>query len=622
MHLPRLLRLLMAVALIASIAFVAGGATRSYAATGPIGTAAGFEDNDGNLTPAPSINFDWNSFAPLSWQGTAPYQNASKITNGWTFLGLTDAQKSTTDTSFAGGTKQDQNCPTVIGSSVPNKDDLKRAYITTKTVGGHVYLMLAWVRIPQNTTSPSAHIAFEFNQGRVACGATSGGLVNRTAGDILVLYDFSGGGTPTLGLETWTVSGPCEVKADAPPCWGTEQSPLPASEAEGAVNTGVSPYSGITGDALAPGATIAAPEMLGVNEFGEAGLDLTTAGVFNSTTCTSFGTAWAVSRSSGSASTAQMEDLVGPGHLPITNCGQVNIIKHTDPRGLNQDFSFTSTISGATLSCSQPTAGTTTASSFTLNDSGNTTTDSAANTESCTNVPAGTYTVTEGANPTGFLFEDLTCSATGTGSSVTPNGDGGNNSKTATITVAGGGVITCTYTNLRKASPTITTTLVPASPVDVGTAVHDTASLAGALGTPTGTVTYTVYTNNLCTLGAVDGGTVTLTNGSVPDSNPITFNTSGTFYWQAVYSGDTHNNGATSACTSETLIVKATPSITTKLSATTGKIGDSIFDSSALSGASTNAAPTGSVTYTVYTNSLCTLGGVFAGTMTLNPDGS
>jgi len=207
--------------------------------------------------------------------------------------------------------------------------------------------------------------------------------------------------------------------------------------------------------------------------------------------------------------------------------------------------------------------------------------DSAANTESCTNVPAGTYTVTEGANPTGFLFEDLTCSATGTGSSVTPNGDGGNNSKTATITVAGGGVITCTYTNLRKASPTITTTLVPASPVDVGTAVHDTASLAGALGTPTGTVTYTVYTNNLCTLGAVDGGTVTLTNGSVPDSNPITFNTSGTFYWQAVYSGDTHNNGATSACTSETLIVKATPSITTKLSATTGKIGDSIFDSSA-----------------------------------------
>jgi len=72
MHLPRLLRLLMAVALIASIAFVAGGATRSYAATGPIGTAAGFEDNDGNLTPAPSINFDWNSFAPLSWPRHGP----------------------------------------------------------------------------------------------------------------------------------------------------------------------------------------------------------------------------------------------------------------------------------------------------------------------------------------------------------------------------------------------------------------------------------------------------------------------------------------------------------------------------------------------------------------------
>jgi hypothetical protein len=611
MHLPRLLRLLMAVALIVSVAFVAGGATRSYAATvpGPLATAAGFEDNDGNLTPQAPINFDWNSFAPLSWQGTAPYQNASNLVNGWTFLGLTDAQKSATDTSFAGGTKQDLNCPTVIASSVPNKDDLKRAYMTTKTVGGQVYLELAWVRIPQNTTSASAHIAFEFNQGTQACGATSGGLVYRTVGDMLVLYDFSGGGTPTLGLERWTATGPCEVKADAPPCWGTEISPLPASQAEGAVNTGVPPYSGATIDNLAP----VAPQMLGVSEFGEAGLNLSAAGVFNSTTCTSFGTAWAVSRSSGSASTAQMEDLVGPGHLPITNCGQVNIIKHTDPRGQNANFTFTSTLTGAQLTCTQSTAG-----SFTLNDSGNTTADSAANTQSCTNVPAGTYYVTEGANPTGFVFEDLTCSATGTDSSVTPNGDGGNNSKTATITVAGGGVITCTYTNLLMASPTITTTLVPPSPVDVGTAVHDTASLSGAFGTPTGTVTYTVYTNNLCTLGAVDAGTnLPLTNGAVPDSNPITFNTSGTFYWQAVYSGDTHNNGATSACTSETLIVKATPSITTKLSATTGKIGDSITDSSALSGASTNPAPTGTVTYTVYTNSLCTLGGVFAGTVTL-----
>jgi hypothetical protein len=55
----------------------------------------------------------------------------------------------------------------------------------------------------------------------------------------------------------------------------------------------------------------------------------------------------------------------------------------------------------------------------------------------------------------------------------------------------------------------------------------------------------------------------------VPDSNAITFNSAGTFYWQAVYSGDTNNNGATSACTSEVLTVTAphisqiTPTATT-----------------------------------------------------------
>jgi hypothetical protein len=32
-----------------------------------------------------------------------------------------------------------------------------------------VFLGLAWVRIPQNTTSPSAHIGFEFSKGTTAC---------------------------------------------------------------------------------------------------------------------------------------------------------------------------------------------------------------------------------------------------------------------------------------------------------------------------------------------------------------------------------------------------------------------------------------------------------------------
>jgi hypothetical protein len=61
-------------------------------------------------------------------------------------------------------------------------------------------------------------------------------------------------------------------------------------------------------------------------------------------------------------------------------------------------------------------------------------------------------------------------------------------------------------------------------------------------------VTYTVYTNDTCTANPQDAGTKTVTNAVVPDSDPITFNSAGDFYWQAVYSGDANNQGSTSAC--------------------------------------------------------------------------
>src|SRR3954453_2577000 len=134
------------------------------ALAGPVGTLSGFEDDDGNLVDNAAAGIDWNSFKPTTWTGTAPARVSNKTASGWTFLGLEDAQKTSTDTAFAGGTKQDDNCASVIGASAPNKDDLKRAYMTTATVGGHVFLNLAWVRIPQQTTSSSAHIGFEFNK--------------------------------------------------------------------------------------------------------------------------------------------------------------------------------------------------------------------------------------------------------------------------------------------------------------------------------------------------------------------------------------------------------------------------------------------------------------------------
>ena len=56
-------------------------------------------------------------------------------------------------------------------------------------------------------------------------------------------------------------------------------------------------------------------------------------------------------------------------------------------------------------------------------------------------MPAGTYTVTEGADPAGFSFNNVSCTSSGTGTSTSTAG------KVATINMAGGGVVTCTYTN-------------------------------------------------------------------------------------------------------------------------------------------------------------------------------
>jgi hypothetical protein len=307
-----------------------------YASAGPIGTASGFEDDDGNLVV--NSTFDWNGFSPMTWQGTAPYQHATKTTGGWDFTGLTDAQATTADTGFAGGIKQDVNCATLKNGKAPNKDDLKRIYISSKTVNGHVFLNLAWVRIPQNTVNASTHVGFEFNQSDTNC--TGSTLVQRTAGDLLFVYDFEGSsaGAATLTVRKWVTSGACDISQDTAPCWGPATDLTASGFAEAKVNETSS-----TSDALAPGGTVS----LGQSEFGEAGADLTAAGIFTPGVCAAFGQVEGVSRSSGNSGQAAMEDLVGPGQINLSNCGQVTIIKNTDPRGVDQNFSYTSNLAGS-----------------------------------------------------------------------------------------------------------------------------------------------------------------------------------------------------------------------------------------------------------------------------------
>jgi hypothetical protein len=387
--------------------------------SGPVGTAAGFEDDDGNLAPEAPINFDWNSFDPTTWTGTAPNRTSTKTVSGWAFTGLTDAQATGSDSAFAGGVKQDNDCASVIGAKAPNKDDLKRVYVSSNTVGGDVFLTLAWVRIPQNTTSPSAHIGFEFNQGSTACPAGSNGLVRRTAGDMLIVYDFEGGATdnPTLTLRRWVTSGSCEVSSNSPPCWGPATNLTAQGFAEAKVNTTATAL-----DTIAP-----SDETLGLNEFGEAGINLTKAGVFGQNACTAFGKTYAVSRSSGNSATAQMKDLVGPGNINITNCGRVIIRKVTvpspDPTDTTFHYSTTGGLNPATFDLKNGQS----------RDYGG-------------NVFAGSYSVTE-ADPSSdnFQLTNLDCSASITSHGTTITTDLA--TRTASFALKPLDTVDCTYTN-------------------------------------------------------------------------------------------------------------------------------------------------------------------------------
>ena len=165
-----------------------------------------------------------------------------------------------------------------------------------------------------------------------------------------------------------------------------------------------------------------------------------------------------------------------------------------------------------------------------------------------------------------------------------------------------------------KAKPTIATTL-SATTISAGGQVHDNATLSGATADASGTVTYRVYDNASCSGSPVaDGGTKTVADGGVPDSNTVSFSAAGSYYWQAVYNGDSKNLPATSSCSDEKLTVdKAAPAMSTSLSAASIPAGGSASDSATLTGKTGNAG--GTVTYTVYSDSACSQGARDAGTV-------
>jgi hypothetical protein len=446
-----------------------------------------FEGSDGNLVVNTAGNKDWVNVTGLH-------------------TGI-DKPTGRTDNSFGQGTKEDDPAVTVVtGSIPPNKNDLTRFYEASEQIGSNIYLYLGWERL---VNIGNANLDFEINQAAQPLTAASVGPVAlvRTAGDLLVNYDFGGSGTPTLGLNTWLTAGNGDSAGDCfasntLPCWG-EHVTLGSNAAEGAVNTG----------------TIAEPLAGGnltAGLFGEASINLTAAGVFPPGVCKAFGSAFVKSRSSSSF-TAELKDFIAPVGVDIDNCGSITINKVTEnePVPGTQSFAYTtsSNLSG-----------------FSLVNGGS---------KSFTALPSGNYSVTEGAQTAPWSFVSLACD-TATGVTITD--------QQVSIALGNGQDVTCTYTNrFTKAQPTVATTqdLIP----------NDNFILSNGMGTPTGSITFNLYGPGDATCQGTPAYTQTVTvngNGTYSTTNtgatPFHATTAGTWRWASSYTGDASNFGATSAC--------------------------------------------------------------------------
>lgn len=153
--------------------------------------------------------------------------------------------------------------------------------------------------------------------------------------------------------------------------------------------------------------------------------------------------------------------------------------------------------------------------------------------------------------------------------------------------------------------------------VNEGSKVKDTATLSGTNASKaTGTVKYKVYADKECKELVTSAGEVTVTSGSVPASEEKALEAGRTYYWQAEYSGDSNNLASTSACGKEVLKVKAATTLSTTLvpeeeeepleaEVFTVYEGTRVKDEASLSGTN-QATATGTVTYEVYSDALCT----------------
>lgn len=346
-----------------------------------------FDAADGNLVLDDETESDWVNLG-------VDCTSTEKVGCG------IDKTTGQTDDSFGNGTKEDTAVPVVIDGSIPNnKSDLTRFYSQLRTEGNKDYAYLAWERVQE--PSGTTNMDFEFNKS--ATLSTNRVTPVRTAGDVLIKYDLSQGGTvPTLGLHRWVTAGVardvCEA-SNSVPCWG-KVKPL-TGHFEGSINT-VSVV-----DPIAPGA----PRTLSARTFGEAAINLTDSDIIPAGTCEGFSTAYLKSRSSDSF-TAAVKDFIAPQPLKFNKCGRIDVVKQ-------DDASPASALQGAVFTLYNDLEPVGTALGTEDTETTLTCTTDADGKCSFLDVPTGNYWVVESTAPAGHDTADPQRAVLGTGGTVT-----------------------------------------------------------------------------------------------------------------------------------------------------------------------------------------------------------
>ena len=279
----------------------------------------------------------------------------------------TEAFTGSQDESFGQGTKEDTAVPSIVDGGIPpNKSDLKSfgVYQEGATSSGFLHMFWSRVQDPSGTTN----MDFEFNQNTAAPGQGNGVTPLRTAGDLLITYDLSKGGThPVLSLRTWSGTA-----------WGPADDLTTSGKATGSINT--SPVPAAQSDGLGD---------LDPRTFGEASIDLSE--ILPTDQCATFASVYLKSRASDSFTSA-LKDFVPPLAKTISNCGSITIHKVDDSGNPLQGAVFTLFVDNAPLDGPPPhgTEDTMTSKTCTTDASGNCT---------ISNVLQGQYWVVETTTP-------------------------------------------------------------------------------------------------------------------------------------------------------------------------------------------------------------------------------